>query len=141
MRKTDSKTSRQLVEGTTQNHRNNAELCLRRHAHCPRHHVFRHPGLAEHVPWMHQHRRAFSGTIVKESHDAGIIEVLLSDVIADLHAQVPCSHAPAQLLTCSVHVLQRHLAQRLQPSLPLSAQFQCCVIKSEEHTSELQSPM
>ena len=33
---------------------------------------------------MHQHRRAFIGAMMQKSHNAGIVEILFADVIADL---------------------------------------------------------
>ena len=61
------------------------ELRFRRHANGPRHHVLRHSILPQHVPGMHQHGRAFIGAVLQKSHDAGIVEILVANMIADLH--------------------------------------------------------
>ncbi len=84
---------------------------------------------AKHVPGMNQHRRAFVRAVMQEGHDAGIIEILLANVIADLHSEMSRSHAAAQFLARRVNILQRNLAQRFQPALALRAQLQRSVIE------------
>ena len=42
---------------------------------------------------MHEHGRALIGTVMEESHDAGIVEIFLSNMIADLHAEMAGAHA------------------------------------------------
>src|SRR5579872_361483 len=78
---------------------------------------------------MDQNGGAFVGTMLQEGNDAGIVEVLLSNVIADLHAQMPSTHASAQLFAGCVDVLQRNLTERLQTSLSVRAQLKRRVVK------------
>src|SRR5580704_18206851 len=88
VRETNSQRARQSVEGSTQNQRYHGKLSLRGHAHRPRHHVLRHPLLPKHFPRVDEHGRPFIGAVLQKSHDAGIIQVLASNVVADLHPQV-----------------------------------------------------
>src|SRR5580692_1496107 len=76
VREADFQLLRQFVERAAEDHRNNAELRFRGHAHGPRHHVFRHALRTEHIPGMDQHSRAFIGAMMKECPNAGIVEVL-----------------------------------------------------------------
>src|SRR5579871_1472712 len=95
----------QLVEGSAQDHRNYADLRLGGHADRPGHHVLRHAFPAQHVPWMHQNRCALVGAVMQKSDDAGIIEILISDMIPNLYAKMPSPHASAQLVARSVNIL------------------------------------
>src|SRR5579871_306173 len=96
MGEADAQLGRQLIECPAQDHCDNTKLCFGGHADSPRHHVFRHPKLAQHVPGMHQHRRAFVGTVMKEGDDAGIVKILFPDMIADLHAEMTRAHAAGE---------------------------------------------
>ena len=79
--------ARQPIKRSAQNQCNYGKLCFRRHANRPRHHVFRHPLRAQHIPGMDEHRRAFIRAVMKESYDSGIVKILTSNMIADLYAQ------------------------------------------------------
>src|ERR1700721_4614272 len=129
VREANSKFRRQLIDRPAENHRDNAKLCLCRHADSPRHHVLRHSLRRQHVPGMNQHGRAFLRAVMQEGHDPWIIEIFVSHVIADLHAKMASTHASAQFLARSVNILQRNLAKRLQPLLPLRAKFQGRIIE------------
>ena len=120
---------RQLVEGSAQNHRDNAELRFRGHADGPGHHVFRHALRRQHVPRMHQHGRAFIRAMMQKRHDAGIVEIFLANMVADLHAEMARPHASRKFLACGIDILQRNLAQRLQPAFALRAKLQRGVIE------------
>ena len=124
MREADTQIRGQLVERSAQDHRDDAELRFGRHADGPRHHVVRHALRRQHIPRMHEHRCALIGTVVEKCHDAGIVKILLANVIADLHAEMAGPHASAKFLTCRVRILQRYLAERLQSSFAMRAQLQ-----------------
>ena len=66
---------------------------------------------------MHEHGRALIRAVVQESHNSSIIQILVSNVIANLHAQMPRLHASAKLLASGINILQRHLAKGFQPAL------------------------
>jgi hypothetical protein len=78
---------------------------------------------------MNQHGGAFVGAMMQKRQDAGIIEILFADVIADFDTDMPVVHAASKLRTGRVNILQRYLAQRLQSSLASVAHFQCGMIK------------
>ena len=78
---------------------------------------------------MNQHRRAFVRAMMQESHDSRIIEILLANMISDLHSQMSGTHAPAQFLARRVNILQRNLTQRFQPALALRTQFQRSIVE------------
>src|SRR5258708_21980336 len=96
--KTNTQSLRQLVESSAEDHCNNPELRLRGHANGPTHHVLRHAISAKHVPRMHQHRGSLIGTMMQESHDARIVEILVADVVANLYAKMTRTHASGQFL-------------------------------------------
>src|SRR5262249_34412804 len=85
MRETDAEFPRQFVEDPAENHRYYVKLRFRRHFYGPWHHVFWHPGLAQHVPGMHQHSRALLGTMLEKRDDRGMVQIIFPDVIPDLH--------------------------------------------------------
>src|SRR5256885_12704976 len=119
--KTNTQLRRQFIERSAEDHRNDSELRLRGHADGPGHHVLRHAVCAKHVPGMHEHRCALIGAMVQKGDDAGIVEILLADMIANLHAEVSRAYAPAQLLAGCINVLQRNLAERFETTLALRA--------------------
>src|SRR5258708_36594652 len=91
--KANAQILRQLVERATQNHRDDCQLRLRWHAHGPGHHVVRHALPSHHVPGMNQHRRAFVSTMMQKRYNAGVVEILLSNMVSNLHSQVSCVYA------------------------------------------------
>src|SRR5215469_18901936 len=119
----------QLVKRPTENQSHHAELCFRGHTHCPRHHVLGHAGLPKHVPRMDQDGCTFVSAVMQEGHDAGIVEVLLPDMVADLYAEMPGAHAAAELPGGSVDILQRNLTKGLQTPIALCAKFKRSIIE------------
>jgi len=111
MRETNSKRVRQSIKCSAQDQCHNRQLCFRRHTDRPGHHVFRHPFLTEHFPGMHEHSGAFIRAMMKKRYDAGIVQILIRNVIPNLHTEVSSSNASAEFLASRVNVLQRHLAQ------------------------------
>ena len=127
----------QAIEGAAEDERRHCELRLRRHGDRPRHHVIRHAILRHHVPGMHQHRSTDVGTVVQESNDAGIVEVLRADMVADLYANVPGLHASAHLGAGGIDVLQRHLTKRLEAAIGATAHFQRSIVEDARNFQRL----
>src|ERR1700736_112423 len=95
MSKANPQTGGQLVERSAKNHRDHAKLSFSRHPHSPRHKVFRHALRRQHVPGMNQHRRAFVRAVLQERDNSGIVEIVFSHMIADLHAEMAGAHTSA----------------------------------------------
>ncbi len=62
---------------------------------------------------MDQHRGSLVGAMMQESDDARVVEILLPDVVSDLHANVSRLHTAAEFVAGCINVLQRDLAKRL----------------------------
>ena len=60
---------------------------------------------------MYQHSRSFVGTMLKERNDAFVVQVSFTDMIADLHTDMPVFHRAAQFFTGRIGILQRHLTE------------------------------
>ena len=60
---------------------------------------------------MNQNGCTLIRAVVQESHDAGIIQILASNMIANLHPQMSGLHRPAELFASRINILQRHLAK------------------------------
>ena len=94
MCKTEPQAVGQLVERATKNHRNNAKLCLGRHADRPRHHVLVGSFTGQHVPGVHQHGRAFRSRVLQKCDEPFVIEIPFADVITDLYTDMSVLHRP-----------------------------------------------
>ena len=55
------------------------------------------------------------GAVLQEGDDAGVVEIAVADVVADLDAAMAAGKAAIELGAGGVGVLQRHLAERQQP--------------------------
>jgi hypothetical protein len=73
--------------------------------------------------------------MMQEREEAFIVEVFITDVIADLHAQVSGAHRTRQLFAGGVDVLQWNLAQRPQSSFSTAAHFERNIV---EHARAIQ---
>jgi hypothetical protein len=82
-----------------------------------------------HVPGMDEYGGAFVSAMVEEREDSRVIEIFIADVIADLHAEMPRTHAAGEFGAGGVNILQRNLAERAQPSFAASADFERRIIK------------
>ncbi len=133
MGEADAQRFRQAIESAAQHESRNRKLGLGRHGDRPRHHVLRHALRSHHVPGMHQHGRTFVGAVMQEGHDAGIVEIFRTDVIADLHADMPGLHASREFGTGSIDVLQRHLAKGFEPPMSAAAHLQCGIVKDSRN--------
>jgi hypothetical protein len=78
---------------------------------------------------MNEDRGSFRVAMLQEFQDAGIVEIFLSDVIADLDAEVSVAHAAGELLAGCVDILQGNLAERFQPAFRALAHFKGNVIE------------
>src|SRR5712692_4408972 len=78
---------------------------------------------------MHEYRRAFIGAVAEEGHNAGIVQIPASNMVADLHPDVSSSHASAELFACCVSILQGHLTKRFQPALSFGAKFKRRIVE------------
>ena len=58
---------------------------------------------------MCEHGRSLIGTMMKERHNAGVIKILVGDMIANLDSEMTGTHAARQFLAGSIDVLQRNL--------------------------------
>src|SRR5271155_3451824 len=96
VRETNAQARGQLIERATDDQRYERELRFRGHADGPGHHVFGHALRGHHVPGMNEYGRALVGTMVEERDDAGIVEIFVTDVIADLHAEMAGAHAAGE---------------------------------------------
>src|SRR5580704_7920426 len=110
VREADPQRPWQLIECPTENHRDDSQLSLSRHADRPRHHVLRHARLPEHIPGMDEHSCSLVSAMMQERQNARIVQILLANMISNLHAQMSRSHASAQLFASRIGVLQRNLA-------------------------------
>ena len=104
--------------------RQHRQVGLGGHAGQPVGHPPVQPRPGRHVPRVHEDRRArparsAGGTCTI----AGVVEVAVADVVADLDADVPGGQAAVQLGAGRVRVLQRHLAERHQPVRRPAAQI------------------
>ncbi len=130
VRETNAQARGQAIERAADDQRHERELRFRGHADGPRHHVFRHALRGHHVPGMNEHGGALVRAMVEERDDSRVVEILVADVIADLHAEMPGAHAASEFGAGSVNILQRHLAERAQSSFAASAEFQRRVVKN-----------
>ena len=105
MGETNAQRLRQAVEGAAQHKSRHGKLRLGWHGDCPGHHVLRHALGRHHVPGMHQHRRAFIGTVMQKGDNAGIVEILCSHMVADLHTDMSGLHASRNFCARRVDVL------------------------------------
>ena len=115
MREHDRQRARQALERARQDQREDRQLRFRGHRHEPGQHPPLHALVAHHVPRMHEHRHGLGRAMTQEVQDAGIVESLRTDVIADLHADVARRARLRHGAARGIDVLQRHLRQRLQP--------------------------
>jgi hypothetical protein len=58
-----------------------------------------------------EHSRTRIRAVVQKSHYAGIVEILVANVVADLYTKVSGLHAAADFLASRVNILQRYLAK------------------------------
>ena len=99
-------------ECARQDQREDRQVGLRGHAYQPLEHVLRHALARHHVPRVHEHRDVFVGAVVEESHEPGIVEVAVADMVADVHPDVARVPGPADLGARGIDVLERRLAER-----------------------------
>jgi hypothetical protein len=78
---------------------------------------------------MDQDSRTFVGTVMEEGQYARVVKILVTDVIADVDAEVPGTHAAREFSAGSVDVLQWNLAEGLQFSIRAIAQLQRGIIE------------
>jgi hypothetical protein len=67
--------------------------------------------------------------MLQKFHYARIVEILFSNVISNLDAQVTVAYATVKLSTSEVNVLQWNLAKRFQPAFGTLAHLQRNVIE------------
>jgi hypothetical protein len=72
---------------------------------------------------------ALIGAMVEEGEDSRVIEIFVTDVVANLHAQMAGAHAAGEFGAGRVNILQRDLAESAQPSFAASAELERCVVK------------
>ena len=78
---------------------------------------------------MDENGRSYIGTVMEKSHNTGIVEILRSNVIANLYAEMPAQHAAAEFLAGRVNVLQRYLAEGLQSAFPPATKIERSVVE------------
>ena len=76
------------IESAAEDHGEDRQLGLRGHAHEPLGHPAVGARAGRHVPGMDEHRHADARTVLEEGDDAGVVEIAVSDVVADLDAEV-----------------------------------------------------
>lgn len=64
---------------------------------------------------MHEHGDPALGAVLEERDDAGVVEVAVTDVIADLDAGVTGGDRAVGLDARGIRILQRHLRERDEP--------------------------
>src|ERR1700679_52961 len=78
---------------------------------------------------MNEDCGAFGSAMLQKSQDAGIVEIFLSDVIADLYAEVAVAQTAGEFDAGCVDILQGNLAERFKPAFRALAHFKSNVIK------------
>src|SRR5690242_12488896 len=64
---------------------------------------------------MDEHWHTEASAVLKEGDDAGVVEIPVADMIADLDAAMTAGEAAFDFRTRCVRILQRNLAERPQP--------------------------
>src|SRR5258708_12601651 len=108
VREANAECTRQPVKRAAQNQRHHRQLRLCWHANGPRHHVFRHTIGAEHIPRMDKHRRTFVRAVMQKSHNAGVVQIPVPNVLADLYSDMPSPHPPPHSLPTAITTLSAH---------------------------------
>ena len=106
---------RDLVQDAAEDQGQRRQVGFRGHSGQPAGHPAFQAGAFRHVPGVDEDRRAHRRAVLQELRDAGVVQVAVADVVADLDARVARRQAPVQLRAGRVRVLQRHLAERDQP--------------------------
>jgi hypothetical protein len=83
---------------------------------------------------MNEHGGAFVRAMVEKSDDSRVVEILITDVIANLHANMPGAHAASEFGAGSVNILQGHLAERAESAFAASTELQRRIIKYSSAT-------
>ena len=86
---------------------------------------------------MDEHRGPDVGAVAEEVDDAVVVEVALSDMVADLDAGVPGGEAAIELGARRIGVLERHLAERDQPVAARSDALQGEIVEDPGHLDRL----
>ena len=125
----DAQVGGEPVERAAEDHPVERQLRLGRHGDRPGEHPVFQPAAAEHVPRVHEDRGTERGAMGEERDEAIVVEVTVTDVVADLHALHPVGEAALELLARQVGVLQRDLADRHEPAVAGRAQLEEGVVE------------
>ena len=125
------------VEHPAEDHGQHRQMRLGRHPRQPAGHPAVVTRAGGHVPRVHEHRCANVGAVLEELHGAGVVEITLTDVVADLDPSVPGGQAAVELGAGGVGVLERNLAERDQPVAPGGDALQGEVVEDLGHLDRL----
>jgi len=73
------------------------------------------------------------GGVLQEGDDAFVVKVLSADVVADLDSHVAVGHRALQLEARVVDIVQRHLAESVQPAVRGRAHLERRVVEVARH--------
>ena len=109
-------------------------MSLQWHPHCPSHHVPRQPaGEWVHVPRVDEHCGVERGGVLQEGDDPFVVKVLGASVVADVHPHVAVLHRALQLEARVVNLVERHLAEGVQPAVRGRAHLERCIVEMARH--------